>query len=246
MKEETVRSRLGSTDGQPRAIGERAARVGTLALALLAGVFVPPLGTNRPAEAIKLVSTYTWPAQLDTSGYVHVAGVVQNDTRQYVTGVVVAFGFYNRKGRLLDTGYASSAIWELKPSEYSPFIELFKPPAGFWRYKISSKISFIPTKTPPDHEFTTKITRQYIDQTGVTHLVGTAKNDASSRAGDVSIVLTFVNSKGLTVNTATVGLTSPADDSLDAHRSGSFAYLYRGAGSPPYSTYSLLGQALKK
>jgi hypothetical protein len=201
---------------------------------------------HRPSETVKLVTTYAWPAQLDTSGYDHVAGVVQNDTRQYVTGVVVAFDFYNRKGKVLATGYASSAIWELKPFEYSPFIEVFKPPTGFWRYKIRSNISYIPSKMPPDHQFTTKVTRRYVDQTGFTHLVGTVKNDAPSRVGDVSIVLTFVNSKGLTVNTATVGLTSPADDSLNAHRSGSFEYVYRGAGSPAYSTSSLLAQALKK
>ena len=109
---------------------------------LLAGMLVlaglPASQSARASIQVNLLSSSSW---VDTIGYVHIVGEVQNAGSQYVHFVEININEYGTSGNLLGTDFTFTTVDILAPAstypylgEKSPFVDTFMPPAGYDHY----------------------------------------------------------------------------------------------------------------
>jgi hypothetical protein len=176
----------------------------------------------------------------DSIGQEHIVGEVVNNSGTNAQLVQVSFNFYSKKGRLLATDSTFTDIDELVNNERSPYSDIFQPPRGYSHFTITS-IGFDRTSSPPNHNFTTKITNTFTDAIGAIHIVGTVKNNGRKAAHDVQLVFDFKNAKNLTVNDDETFVNTP-NLSLGGHRTASFEEIYLRDAAPHWTHYALTVQ----
>ena len=215
---------------------------------LLAGMLVlaglPASQSARASIQVNLLSSSSW---VDTIGYVHIVGEVQNAGSQYVHFVEININEYGTSGNLLGTDFTFTTVDILAPAstypylgEKSPFVDTFMPPAGYDHYSIAN----ISANAGPagNHYFPTTVTNTFVDGVGYEHIVGQVINDNSSSDDFVEPVFTFYDPNGKTVDADFTFINTGSYASLGPGQTASYE-LIRASNAPHYSSKTWVTQS---
>jgi hypothetical protein len=173
-----------------------------LAGGLVAAVGCVSLGVSaqraNAQASVTVISTSQWFSS--SAGIEHAVGQLLNNGPAPVGQVTVNLNFYSSSNVLVGTGTAEAMVDGLYAGEKSPFELDFSPPAGYDHFTVAS-VTSSPLVSPPNHNFTTVVTSQYVDASGNTHISGTVTNNNAITAYVVAPVFTFFNSAGTAVAT---------------------------------------------
>jgi hypothetical protein len=122
--------------------------------------------------------------------------VLQNNTGQSVSSVIVTAAVYSSGGTLLDTSSGFADLDTLDNGDKSGFNVLFYPkPPGTASYKITN-VEWDTSSTPRNRDFVVTSKNAYHDS-GYYHLAGELKNNSTSDTHDyVSVSIAFYDSSG--------------------------------------------------
>jgi hypothetical protein len=165
----------------------------------------------------------------------HIVGEVQNNGSASVEVVQLRIAFLDAGGTEVGSDTAIVSVDRLAPGEKGPFHEVFVPPAGYDHYAVTYD-SANEIASPPNHNFTILSSSDQI-LSGFRHVTGSIRNDNTTDADFVQVVITFYN--GATV-------VDEASDYVDddATLAGQASHFDVQASSvPAYTRYTLLGQS---
>lgn len=208
-----------------------------VAVVCMSVVLLSPAAVTSAAPNVQLLSHSSY---MDTSGYVHIVGEVQNNGSANAQFVRINFNFYNSSNTLLDTDFTYSDVDIMAPGEKSPFHNIFAPPAGYSHYAISS-INASETSSSPNHNFTTTVTNTFVDVADYEHIVGQVTNNNTTTSEFVKVIFTFYNASGTTIDADFTYVNTGGNASLGPGQSASFE-LIRDT-TPAYSQRVLLTQS---
>ena len=98
-----------------------------------AGPAVPPAAASH--GSLTVTSSTAW---LDSSGYLHISGVVVNNTASRQEFVEINATYYNASNQVIGTGFTFADLTNLAPHASSPFeIVEFETPSGYDRYSLN-------------------------------------------------------------------------------------------------------------
>lgn len=139
---------------------------------------------------------------LDSLGYYHVSGEVENIGDAPASFVKVTATFYNSTGVVIATSFTYTTLSVLLPGRKSPFEVLLVDTAQAAKvHHYSLSVTFSAT-SPILIGLEILSHSSYVDDVGVMHVVGEIKNIATGTATYVKIAATFYNSTGHVVATA--------------------------------------------
>jgi hypothetical protein len=167
-------------------------------------------------------------------------GEVRNGSPDMVTYVQVPVALLDDVGQVLATDEASVGLFRLAPGEKSCFEVRFEnPPASFSSYQLGA-----PTYEKRDEPLP-KVTiyddqGSYVPTFGDYEIEGKVRNDDSSRAQYVTVIVTLYNTAGTVVD---CGVGFPNRRELDPGESSNFDFFAVGRDFADVASYRLQADA---
>lgn len=211
---------------------------------LLSLLLVSPVALLAPpANANTTITILSSSSYVDNIDYRHVVGEVRNDSTSNVSFVQLNVTFHDSSDRLLatETSYASLDI--LAPGEKSPFHAIHQEVPAYDHYKLS--VSASATTQEPNHNFTTTVTNEFTDSIDYRHIVGTVRNDNTTTAEFVELIITLYDGSGTVVDTdftyvktddrsrVQPGQTAPFEFALSQQRGWTSYSIVTESSTPP-------------
>lgn len=167
------------------------------------------LAINSKEGILKLIRTIFPEVEIlsmnsfvDSVGYLHVVGEVQNNGKNNLAFVEVTATFYDENDKVVGTSFSYTSREILPPSEKSPFeIIQLSNVDKIKKYKVQVS-SYYPTTETPFQGLEILSHSSYVDSVGYLHVVGEVKNKASTTAHFVEVIATFYDTKGEVVATS--------------------------------------------
>lgn len=156
----------------------------------------------RSVYAAAQVNILTHSGWLDSVGYYHVSGEVENVGDTPASFVKVTATFYDSGDTVVATSFTYAMLDVLLPGRKSPFEVLLvdtTQAAKVHRYSLGVTFS---TTSPIPIGLEILSNSSYIDEAGYMHVVGEIKNIEIGTATYVKVMATFYNSTGNVVATA--------------------------------------------
>jgi len=159
------------------------------------------LGLVFPANAVGPVNVLTHSGWLDSVGYYHVSGEVQNVGDGAVRFVKITATFYDSNSIVIAVDFTYTALSVILAGRKSPFeILLIDTGQALKVHHYSLSVAYsVTSPIPMGLEMLSH--SSYIDGVGYMHVVGEIKNVETSTATFVKIIATFYNSSGHAVAT---------------------------------------------
>ena len=182
-----------------------------------------------PGRAFADVAVLSHEGYIDSFGYYHVAGEVQNAGDQAVRSVKIDVTFYNASGIAVASRFDMAMLDIILVGRKSPFDVILRDSAQSAQVvDFGINVTFSATDSIPvgldilSHS-------SYIDNDEVMHITGEIENKATEEALNVKVIATFYNETGDVVAASLAYLdpegsnlgpneTSPFDIQLDGER----------------------------
>ena len=147
---------------------------------------------------------------LNSMGYYHVVGEVQNTGSFAIGSVLITATFYTSGNTLLGSSSSNTMIGTLEPGRRSPFdIALNDLVQSLRTHHYELAVSYErSTSLPFGLEVVSSM--KSVDPAGYLHISGTVKNNGTSVAHEVKVAATFYDSGGKVVDAA-VSYCDPTD-----------------------------------
>lgn len=156
----------------------------------------------RQAYATAQVNILTHSGWLDSIGYYHVSGEVENVGEGAASFVKITATFYDSSDTVVATSFTYTHLSVLLPGRKSPFeVLLIDTTQAAKVHHYSLSVTFSAT-SPIPMGLEILSNSSYIDAVGYMHVVGEIKNIATGTATYVKIAATFYNATGHGVATA--------------------------------------------
>jgi hypothetical protein len=174
---------------------------------MLLGIFAASADFVSPVNAVVDVTIVSHTGYLDSSGYYHVVGEIQNTGNEAITHVRIEATFIHSLGYTEEIIAENSAWTELKVllvGRKSPFeiVLLNKTQSTLVdRYVLNPCTPCIWTTSPLPVGLEILSSSSYIDDTGQMHVTGEIKNIGSEKATDVKVIGTYYDETGKIVET---------------------------------------------
>jgi hypothetical protein len=199
------------------------------------------LGLIFPANAAGSVNTLTHSGWLDSVGYYHVSGEVQNVGDGAVRFVKITATFYDSNSIVIAVDFTYTALSVILAGRKSPFeILLIDTGQALKVHHYSLSVTYsVTSPIPMGLEMLSH--SSYIDGVGYMHVVGEIKNVETSTATFVKIIATFYNSSGHVVAT---DFTYSDPHDIDPNQTAPFQLLLIYANRVPLiASYALTAES---
>ena len=205
---------------------------------ILALVLLCTLSTRVSALDIDFLTTSE---VIDTLGYLHVFGEVQNNGSQTLKYVEIVGTFYNAGHVVIETEYTFTLLDQLEPTQKSPF-DLFIMNTNTSADVTSYKLTVTGSEANPKPRGLQILSHSSsIDQLDYLEIVGEIQNLQNNSASYVEVIGTFYDQNG-TVIGCDYTFTDPTD--LAGGQTGPFkiVFMYEALSSL-VSSYTLTAQS---
>jgi len=156
----------------------------------------------QPAYAAAQVNIVTHSGWLDSIGYYHVSGEVENVGDGAASFVKITATFYDSSDTVVATSFTYAYLSVLLPGRKSPFeVLLIDTTQAAKVHHYSLSVTFSAT-SPIPIGLEILSSSSYVDIVGYMHVVGEIKNIATGDATYVKVIATFYNTTGHVVATA--------------------------------------------
>ena len=215
-----------------------------LAMSILVGVLSAPIIFISPVRAVADVDILSHTGYLDSSGYYHVVGEVQNVGDQAVKLVKIEVTFYDSSNVVIATRFDLTMLYVLMVGRKSPFdIVLLDTTQSAKVDNYSLSVTFSATSPIPigleilSHN-------SYVDESGSMHIiVGEIMNIAAEKASTVRVIATYYDGAGDVV-AAMLTYLDPIQSDLDPGQTAQFEFLLSDEDRTPYvDTYGLTAES---
>ena len=155
-----------------------------------------PRASPQPSEVmLGLMGTNDY---LDDLGNLHVVGEVHNDLTHNVDQIRVRMTFYDEAGNVLEESTGSPLLDLLVPGQRTPFAITWREPGEWERFSLRAT-GRLTTERPTEGM---RVVHSYarLDDSGLYHVVGTLRNDGTTTAYYVKIVVSLYDSLGRIFN----------------------------------------------
>jgi hypothetical protein len=177
---------------------------------ILVVALLPILASIRCVNADSEVTILSYDSYIDTVGFFHVVGEVQNTGTVALRYVEIIATFYNSSGVVVATDFTFADLSTVHVGEKSPFDILFTDETQIPKIDHYSLITDYSTGTPLTPALRMLSNSSYTDTSGFMHIVGEIQNDGVSRATFVEVLATLYDSGGNVVLTDFT-FTDPSD-----------------------------------
>jgi hypothetical protein len=179
-----------------------AATVFSIAFAADNDLYLPIIFTGAlPTQPVVLPGVHI-PANntyyVDSIGYLHVVGEVQNNTDDYLHFVQIYADFYAQDGTLLDTVTTYTYLDNLPPYTGTCFDILLPEPEGWSYYEFEDPVYWTDGSAPPDLTIL-NVSGSYDDIFGWYEITGQIRNDHESRIEYITPVGTLYNANNYVI-----------------------------------------------
>jgi len=144
---------------------------------------------------------------LDELGNLHVVGEVHNDLTHNVNQIRVRMIFYDEAGNVLEESTSSPLLDLLAPGQRTPFAIVWEE-AGDWE-RFSLRATGRPTTERPTEGLRVVHSYARLDDAGLYHVAGTLRNDGTTTAYYVKVVVSLYDSLSKIFN-ASFAYTEPS------------------------------------
>jgi hypothetical protein len=156
---------------------------------------------------------------VDSIGYTHVVGEVQNIGTQNLDFIQLTATFYASNSSVVDTGLAYTLMSILTPGQKSPFdVTTARQNVIVDHFSLSVSDASV-TTDQPNTKMKVQGATSHADQIGYYHVVGEVTNIGTTTANNVKVIVTYYDSAGKVVD---VGFTFTSPANLQAGETGSF------------------------
>lgn len=204
-----------------------------------ASLFILALNTE-PVYAATNVSILSHTGYLDSLGYYHVVGEVQNTGDQAVNFVKVTATFYDSSDVVVATEFTYTILDVILPDRKSPFDIILTDAVQSTKidhYSLSVTFSAASPK-PLGLEILSH--SSYTDSIGWMHVVGEIKNIGSGTANYVKVIATFYDETGKVV-AAEFAYSNPSD--IEPGQKAPFEILLSDERAPYVASYELTAES---
>jgi hypothetical protein len=172
------------------------------AISMLLCVIVAPFILISPVYAAADVNILTHSGWLDSIGYYHVSGEVENVGDSAASFVKITATFYDAGHTVVDTSFTFAMLDILLPGRKSPFEVLLIDTTQATKVDHYSLSVTFSTTDPIPIGLKILSNSSYVDIVNYMHVVGEIKNVATGTATFVEVIATFYNATGNVVATA--------------------------------------------
>jgi len=192
--------------------------------------------TVQRVEATAQVNILTHTGYLDSLGYYHVVGEVQNAGDVAVNFVKVRATFYDANNIVIATSFSYTMMDVLLSGRKAPFdIILSDTAQSVYVASYSLGVTFSAT-SPKPIGLQILSNSSYVDGIGWMHIVGEIKNIGTVTATFVKVVATYYNATG---NVVAVAFTYSDPKDLAPNQKAPFDILLSAGRTPYVASYAL-------
>jgi hypothetical protein len=192
-------------------------------------------------QASGLVDILTHSGWLDSIGYYHVSGEVQNSGSEAVHYVEVVATFYNSSNVVVATDFTFSDVDVILPGRKSPFDVLLTDSTQAAKVDHYSLAAMYSTTNAIPKALEILSYSSYTDTYGYMHVVGEIRNNGAANATFVEVIATFY---GLTGKVVATDFTFADPHDLQPNQVAPFeVLLIYDERVPLVSTYMLTAQS---
>jgi len=173
----------------------------------------------QSVKAAAQVNILTHSGWLDSVGYYHVSGEVENTGDASASFIKITATFYDSSDTVIDTSFTFTSLDILLPGRKSPFEVLLidtTQAAKVDHYSLSVTFS---TTDPIPLGLDILSHSSYTDIIGYMHVVGEIKNVGTGSATNVQVIATFYDSGG---NVVATGFTFSDPSDINAGQKAPF------------------------
>jgi len=205
----------------------------------LIGILTLTFATQR-VHAAANVNILSHTGYLDSLGYYHVVGEVQNTGDQAVNFVKITATFYDSSDVVVSTDLAYTMLDVILPNRKSPFEVIL------WDAVQSSKVDHYSltvtysTTSPKPLGLEILSNSSYIDSIGWMHVVGEIKNIETGTANYVKVIATYYDEAGNVV-AAAFTYSDPSD--IEPGQKAPFEILLSDERTPYVVSYKLTAES---
>jgi len=192
--------------------------------------FVSPVNATAQVEILSS-SSY-----IDSLGWYHVVGEVQNVGDQAVEHIQISATFYDSGDIVVDTDFTFSILSNILPGRKSPFqiLVIGQPQVSkIDHYSLSNSFS---TTVSIQESLQIVSHSSYFDTLGWFHIVGEIENMATGGATHVQVIATCYDESGIVIN-GDFTFTNPSD--IEASQKAPFEILMVSGNLEQISNYEL-------
>jgi hypothetical protein len=192
-----------------------------------------PFVTREPAHGVYVLNNYS--AYVDTIGYLHIVGEVQNATASHLRFVKITANIFNSSGKLLDTDFTYTHLDNLPAGHKTCFHFSLEEPAGRSYYEFEAP-TYWTDGVPLPNFAVFNDSGSYNSTFGWYEIIGQVRNDHGTRVEYVSPVGTVYNAPGVVVGCDFVYVNSTH---LDPGQTSSFEMTFSGRNYTDVASYRL-------
>jgi len=212
----------------------------------LIGVFVASADFVSPVNEVVDVTILSHTGYLDSSGYYHVVGEIQNTGDEAITHVRIKATFIHSLGYIEEIIAENSTWTELKVllvGRKSPFeiVLLNKTQSALVdRYILSPCRPCIWTASPLPVSLEILSSSSYIDDTGRMHITGEIENIGGKKATGIKVIALYYNEAGKVVDTE-FNYSDPRD--IEPGQKALFSITLNSERTPHVDRYELTAES---
>lgn len=217
-----------------------------LAMSILVGVLVAHISFISPVKAVANVDILSHTGYLDSFGYYHVVGEVQNVGDQAVNFVKIEVTFYDSNNVDIANRFDLTMLYVLLAGTKSPFdIVLLDTTQSTNVDHYSLNVTFLAASPVPiGLEILSHSAYAYGDGFGI---VGEIMNIGTEKASNVKVIATYRDGKGKVVAATFTYLhvPIPEESDIDPGQTAQFELLLSDERTPYVYTYELTADSLQ-
>ena len=211
-----------------------------LTISIFLGAIVTSICFASPVKAVADVDILSHTGYLDSLGYYHVVGEVQNVGDQTVNFIKIIATFYDSSHVVIAPDFTYTELHVLLVGRKSPFdLFLFDTTQSAQVDHYSLSVTFSAT-SPLPIGLEILSNSSYIDGIGWMHIVGEIKNMGSVKATYVKVIATYYNETGGVVD-AEFTFSDPSD--IDPNQTAPFDIILTSVRVPYVDKYELTAES---
>ncbi len=209
--------------------------------ALITGTVLPqppqyvylPLVTKEPPPGVYILNNHS--DYVDSIGYLHIAGEVQNNTANHLRFVKITANIFNGDGQLLNTDFTYIHLGNLPAGDRTCFHILLEEPAS-WSYYEFEAPTYWTDGEPLPNLVVFNDSGSYNSTFGWYEIIGQVRNDHGTRVEYVSPVGTVYNASGIVLG---CDFTYVNSSHLEPGQTSSFKMTFSGRDYANVTSYRL-------
>ena len=190
-----------------------------------------PLVLKQPPPGVRILENHT--AYVDSSGYLHLVGEVQNTTVEHLRFVQIHANIFDRSGQLLDTEFTYTHLDTVPAGEKTCFEVWLEAPVGWASYEFEAPTYWTDGDPLPNLTFFND-SGSYDPTFGWYEIIGQVRNDHGARVAYVSPVGTVYDTSGQVIGCEFTFVNSTH---LDPGQTSAFEMTFTGRDYEDVASY---------